>query len=418
MPFHQAFIVHTLLFLLSAGLLAQEQSISLLITPDQLVSSLDLTPIYNLDGAKIVLQGKTQKLRVPKGMTFKHLAFLQGWHTADSKIPGYLPVLIDDYDSVNPAIFLDRNGNLDFRDDGGWQALESMDFGEGQRFKAFAVESPDAVTEDPILWIVEKQAEQERLSHLLRFYDSKQELVSNLRKNEAYALSFVMPHQRWGILEDGRQRFRIALSDDNKNGVFGEIAETIMTSKLGVQDRLQRHQEYWLIKDRTMIQLGAQIFEVKEISSVGNQIKVSPVDHKEAGTLLREGNPVPAAPYRNLDNQEDYLLKQCLRSEYTLLYFFGSWCRDCEANVTELKYLDLKYEGRLNVLGLSYNDPIETTVAFRDEERINFDLGLASKTLIEKLNVNQFPFYILADRKGVIVAHGTSPIGVKKILEQ
>ncbi|WP_167855679.1 TlpA family protein disulfide reductase [Hymenobacter fodinae] len=103
------------------------------------------------------------------------------------------------------------------------------------------------------------------------------------------------------------------------------------------------------------------------------------------------------------------------RGQYVLLDFWGHWCGPCISSMPHLKQLQTQYAQRLAIVGIGMEAAQDKPLwlkAIRKHQLTWTQLSelKADKGVIEQLNVEQFPTYMLLDKEGNLLVM-TSSIG-------
>ena len=126
---------------------------------------------------------------------------------------------------------------------------------------------------------------------------------------------------------------------------------------------------------------------------------------------------LPAFSSINLYNNEETLLSDSLKGNYTLINFFASWCTPCKAE-HHLFFKIKKEIPELFILGFSHKDDLDDSKKYLEEEgnpyrfvgidkdgKIAFDFGVFG-----------LPETFIINKHGKIIYKHTGPL-TKKIIE-
>ena len=94
--------------------------------------------------------------------------------------------------------------------------------------------------------------------------------------------------------------------------------------------------------------------------------------------------------------------------DYTLIYFWGSWCGPCKETTIFFKELSKQFPDKLSVVGIAYEDSLEALNSFINQDKtpwINYFVPRKydPTSILEELKINAFPSYILLDPQGQIL---------------
>lgn len=106
-----------------------------------------------------------------------------------------------------------------------------------------------------------------------------------------------------------------------------------------------------------------------------------------------------------------YVAAAAAQGKLLLIDFWGTWCRPCIMAMPKLKEMEEKYADRLMVLSVINDNPsnFERGKEILDKHGLTGQrLMREREPLVKLLNVESFPTYILLDKDGSILMHGSS----------
>jgi thiol-disulfide isomerase/thioredoxin len=119
--------------------------------------------------------------------------------------------------------------------------------------------------------------------------------------------------------------------------------------------------------------------------------------------FVKHPTHVPPFTVRDLDGRT--LSPADWRGKVVLLNFWAMWCAPCRFEIPELVELQKKYQGSLEVVGLSVDEvPADQVKQFAERLHVNYPVAIADMALQEKFGgVPALPTSFLIDRQGGIV---------------
>lgn len=167
---------------------------------------------------------------------------------------------------------------------------------------------------------------------------------------------------------------------DSLIGVFETLNENLKRSESGI-----RVQEFLGLEGK--VKIGAQIPEISEKDTSGNDFKIS-----------------------------------SLKGKFILIDFWASWCVPCLQQVPELKRVFNKYGGKnFAILSISIDDDKSKWIQAIKRENLNWfnisDLKATEGPAAQVFNIREIPQLFLIDPDGKIVAKDLNIGDVDKKLE-
>jgi thiol-disulfide isomerase/thioredoxin len=141
----------------------------------------------------------------------------------------------------------------------------------------------------------------------------------------------------------------------------------------------------------------------------GSEIGASADSSTEGGdsvaTIKFAKNAAPIPQFTIKDIEGHTLSPEDWRGKVVLVNFWATWCPPCRAELPDLIQLQTKYEGKLQIVGLSDDSgPVEDVRTFVRENRMNYPVAIATPELEQKFGgVMGLPTSFLVDTNGRVV---------------
>lgn len=93
-------------------------------------------------------------------------------------------------------------------------------------------------------------------------------------------------------------------------------------------------------------------------------------------------------------------------SELTLVHFWATWCPPCVKEIPSLNLFYNKFKGKkIKLIAISADDSFEEIQDFikKRKMKIDFEIFLANRKVLDQFGVNGFPESILLDPKGQVL---------------
>ncbi len=370
---------------------------------------------------EISYKNKTLSITLPEKLTDREKAFgfLTFKGNEGSQLEGNVLVLMDGYKNYNTRVYIDRNYNLDLRDDG--EPLVITHSSEAINVKLYNTKYPDAYYSTDLRYI---QFQNERQEQMISAMNADQ--FPHTKGN-----TFIDPHF-W--LAESSNRFKIfhgemdgdsvsfALVDTNNNGLYNEIGtDKFLVSEEGVfNDRGGKNN--YVIGDSNPVSFLGRYFIIDEISPAGNFVKFIKSSENEYSSYhkdkVMEGKVIPDLEFMTLEDQKTTIHQELADEKYTLLDFWGTWCKGCLEQTKTLKKIDSLYADKIEIIGMNYEPNPGKAKEYIAKQNITWTQGIADDEMIKSLSVNSFPFYILVKNDKQIHSMGIRLADLEQLLKE
>lgn len=340
----------------------------------------------------------------PKGIDKDKAAYkfilYQGWEK--SSIPKHTLVLITDYET-SPIVYVDMDFDLDFSEE---KALTFDDNG------LLEFKLPNSTYLDAgCLVKLKNKAEypsEERKAPFIKHISNHAYYKGNVLLDPQYWWGQMRTNARTGKGLLGQDSVYLGVRDVSANGIFndkGRFTDMIMIGDYSKNTISAKYQDGTLIPYTSEIPINGKSYAVRYIEPTGDYIELEKVGI--APIPIKQGDVIPNYQTTDFDDQEIGIHDKLATNGYTLLYFWGTWCKPCIEKMPRLLELD-EQNNNLKVLAVNSHDKPGKGQAFLQKRNIDWDNVYFTEELLDKLYVKGFPRYILLDADKRIVLLNTN----------
>lgn len=315
-------------------------------------------------------------------------------------------VLVENYKSVTPRLWVDYNGNLDLSDDG----------------------APIETTADGSLMISHRNSKNPEATFTVKLFRKDRDSTETHMYESFFGkagfkdgeyleeVKYWFAEQRLNNRvykgEIQGTKIRLALHDYSCEGLYTRNGK----------DRLLVSEDFLkplstrvidgaaILGDTSIVVIGDQQYEIVEIEETGKSIVLEKSSLAMAPPL-KIGSSLPN--YQVMLDDKRFTLDQLMDGkDYLFVDIWGAWCKGCVSQVSDVKSFEEEHGERISVLGLNHGDSKESKAAFIEE----YELGWPNSDLTEEiragLNIEGYPTYLLIDknRKLIMYENGVSQI--------
>lgn len=116
-------------------------------------------------------------------------------------------------------------------------------------------------------------------------------------------------------------------------------------------------------------------------------------------------NAQPMPPFLVNDLNGDPVSSAALRRKVVLVNFWATWCPPCQEEIPEMMELQKEYQGKLQIIGVSMDDPPEEHVKeFAEKIGMNYPIVMGSDGISEEYGgIPDLPTTFVVDPEGRVV---------------
>jgi thiol-disulfide isomerase/thioredoxin len=358
--------------------------------------------LYRITSDSFTYNGISYQVKLPEDVNLKELGlaidFYGGWKSP--KIPNSTMLLVNNYKSA-PELIVDANQDLDFSDsttlrlanaDNEWKLYLPNNRGYSARTY--------------------------REVRFVQFSDEKAKeiVVSMLSNDQRLTGANILDSQYW--LESRTVNYRTAtttiegvpvllgLVDGSGNGKYNDQIRDLVL--VGDSETGQLSDDFsngaYPLENELKIAINDQSFKVINVSPQGDYVLIT----KEAAVdlQLKPGSVIPNYTFESLEG-EKITLHPLLNNEFTLLYFWGTWCKPCIEKLPQLKAL-LNQNEQLDAISFDSHDNLSKAKEFIKAQSISWTQAVSNDTVLKGLFVQTFPTYVLVNKSKQIVGFNLS----------
>lgn len=346
---------------------------------------------------------------IKKPIGFKNYAYGFLFFTGSNnyKNQGYVTVLVGDYNTVNPIMWVDVNQNFDFTDD---EKIVMPYYYQ----KGIEITLPNAQNNAGGNKVLLTRT---MLFGKLDLRKYKEEYYQYYYKDRIFVgLDFTYREQRYlaktGIVKLNDDSFRIALHDGNSNGKFNDndtdrvivinyndsIFDTtndLFASKLSAD------------KKNNYFEKNGKIFEIVEADAAGTFIKIKLSNSDLLFGKIAEGKKIPKVNITTHKGEKKNLKK--LRKHQVFMYFTSLTSKNFEKDTAILRQIAAIDSCNIRVIMFLYTNKSYTVRIYGSQSKANYTVALGHKVLNKKLGIRGLPQTLLVGKRRKVIKYGITP---------
>lgn len=364
---------------------------------------------------KVTYNGKEHQIVFPDNFIMEDTAlaftYFTGWE--DSKTGKSSLILIGNYSSYKPVLYVDYNQNLDFSDDG-----QPIAFGPDSTAVVYLKNSEHPSALFPVKLFYPKLSKESKKEVESMISMSGGDAIGNTILSVDYWLADKRMNYKVSDTWVNGKKYKIALYDYNCNGLYNDkesdriivsdYAENIISGEL--------NKGAVVYSNTSQIEIGNQVYEIEGIEHSGKYIKLkkSKSSYKRP---LGVGDEISYFKITLLSGKTETIKQLQHQDKYLLLDFWGAWCKGCTQQLPSLKELEKTNTEKLQIIGLNTGDERKQIDKFISKHNIEWINGHADDEIIKKLRIENFPTYMLLDKDGEIILMNGSIEKISKMIE-
>jgi len=346
-------------------------------------------------------------IKKPAGYKNYAYGFLFFTGSTNYKNQGYVTVLIGDYNTTNPSLWLDNNQNFDFTDD----EKITMPYFHQKGVEIVIKNADNKLGSNKVLLT------RTVLFGKLDLRKYKDEYYQYYYKDRIFiGLDFTYREQRYlaksGIIKINDDSFKIALHDGNSNGKFNDndtdrvivinyndsIFDT--TNDLFASKLSKIHKNNYFEKN-------GKVFEIIEADPAGNFIKIKLSDSDLLFGKIAQGKKIPKVIITTHRGEKKNLKR--LKKHQVFMYFTSLTAKNFEKDTAILRKIAGIDSCRIRVILFLYTNKSYTVRIFASQSKANYTVALGHKILNKKLGIRGLPQTLLVGKHRKVMKYGITP---------
>ena len=366
-------------------------------------------PLFKLDSNLIHNRESSATIKqFPKTINRSKTAYCFVYFTGmkNSIFKTALTLLVENYETMSPTIYVDRNGNLDFTDDGPPLKLNDK--------LILKLANSDDNSANYHYQIAKSQISKKNEDKIKNRYASK------FPKNNIISPGNWLTNQRLfvriskGIIDNNP--ITIFLIDNTADGLFTfdthELGDRILITEGEVNEDVDLSSYFRQaepIDHNAIFELYGKKYSVKKTSRNGETLTIAETN-KNTRAIFKEGHDVSSLKIELL-NGTLVSIKDLIKEEKPLLIDVGgTWCGGCISQERTIKYI---YENMdIEVLGVFDYDTRQSVTKYVNKHKLEWPVALIDSNFKNIFRINSYPTYILISSKGeiILVDHNSEQI--------
>lgn len=165
------------------------------------------------------------------------------------------------------------------------------------------------------------------------------------------------------------------------------------------------------------ISLVDSLFVLSKIDKNLSSILLKKIPRNNSFKSYKTGNKLDNYLLKDLNGRDFNLFEN--DAKYTLIDFWGTWCKPCKEALPELKRIKERYVEHLNIVGIAYDKNIDEVKEYVKENDLTWKNSFFNREnkvgIIRDLNITKYPTFMLLDNNGQIIFKGSGSEVLKDI---
>jgi hypothetical protein len=328
---------------------------------------------------------------------------------ANMHSPGMMNLLLCDYKSNKPIMYVDRNNNSDFTDDGpGVEVPRAYNLKDTVDFTLSRVDNPNAFIGIRLsrIGFHNKVSYRDMLNEYYRTFYPNRKFIGI-----EYCLREQRQQLRWGMVYSPADTFKIALLDANSNGLYNEpgIDKVITANTIdSFFDASNELQAYTIAekKDDLFFDKNGITYHILSIDAAGMHMNIRIASDLKI-TGIEPGKKAPNIRFYD-HNGKQFRLKK-FKKKQVYIYLTSPGSKNFEQDTIELRQLMNKHGHMLQVVG--FIDVVKSYELriFGTYSNLNWIAAFKDKYIIRDLQLKGIPCSIWLERKRKVKQYNITP---------
>lgn len=176
-------------------------------------------------------------------------------------------------------------------------------------------------------------------------------------------------------------------------------------------------------KLKDTINLNNDLFVVDSLDVAISKLMLKKVEKNNKNHYgHRIGETIKDYDFIDLLDDEKNKLSDFEDKKYSILYFWGTWCKPCVRSLPQLKMIESKYKSQANLLGVILDKDSLQVKEFIKNNGIKWKNHFSDRRnrggIIREMRITEYPTIVLLDKKRKILYRGAEKEDLLKLLKK
>lgn len=302
----------------------------------------------------------------------------------------YIYLLVVNYKSNNPIIYINKNGTFNF-------SVNDKIIDKNTKVARIKVETKKGALE----YIIDLNKKKKPYHKDVQFNDT-----TNLI-DEKYYIPIWQNKIKYGVIKNETDSFNIALFDVNNNGAFNEKGIDLMMVNSKIESNYFipiTNSSAKKISTENVVKLRDNIFyEITHIDPLGDYLLIEKLNKNSTKNYIKIFDKIPDESFINADSVLLHLKSFCNKGKYTYINILTEFCRPCIKKIPAIDSLSIKYSDKITIISLLDRGNYQDLKNLIKQFNIHSLYGLSNQKINYEINANGYPYGVLFDKEGNVI---------------
>lgn len=363
---------------------------------------------YDVENLK---EPKPTRIIKPEGYKSYAYGYLFYTGVTNSVNPGMMNLLLTDVKEKQPRLFIDRNNNFDFTDDGESvllpPAFNTKDSVIITLNRLDKTEAGIAVQLSRINFVGNRYAYKDMLNEYYEFFYKDRKFVG---------IDYSLREQRYvvrsGVFKTETDSFQIALLDVNSNGLYSDMdTDRVIIANLNdsVFDSRNDLHAFTLSKNKAdqYIERNGEQYEIIHIDAAGKYMTLKRADETQQFDKIPAGKKIPKFSFTDWEGKKRKIKK--FKRKEVFIYYTGTSAKNFSNDTITLREIVNKHGSKIAVICfLDVNKSYELKI-FGMYSNLNWIAAFKDKYVIKELKLRGLPSSLWVEKKRRVKKYNITP---------
>jgi thiol-disulfide isomerase/thioredoxin len=243
-----------------------------------------------------------------------------------------------------------------------------------------------------------------------RFYGDPDDEIS---KKSRLLLKFKDYWEAKAVFDDVENTF--VIQGDSKN----YFSLYIKPSTQNFDDKNPTINQNYKYEIKDSIKLGNKIFVLEDISDDLQNLKIKEIKGKNFIYGNKVGQKLKNFELETLTLKKEKLADILKQKKYTIIDFWGTWCKPCKEQIPTLKEFYDKNKDQINVISIAYDKNLNDVIQYTTKNEMNWSQYFYDRNngtgIIDDLRIIFYPTLLLVDNEMNILHKESGTSDLKEV---